>query len=192
MHLIRSAARFTARPRGPVLSSTAWSGPGGWPVFFSTAGAAPKDTEEEKPAPPSPPSPPASSGGSYMVKVQERLPGVAVAAGVMACSFGVADVLGHQLLESQGVVAAAGAKSPVSGIPVSILMGGLIGNMVTLPDAVKPGISFATKTILRAGVVCVGIKLRYGFRWVVGRFSVTALYCLTPPPVTLPVPPPYL
>lgn len=164
MHLIRSAARFTARPRGPVLSPTAWSGPGGWPVFFSTAGAAPKDADEEKP--------PAPSGVSkYMATVQERLPGVAVATGVMACSFGVADMLGHLLLESQGVVAAAGAKSPVSGIPVSILMGGLLGNMVTLPDAVKPGISFATKTILRAGVVCVGIKLRYGFRWVVGRFS---------------------
>ena len=43
-----AAARFTARPRGPVLSPTAWSGPGGWPVFFSTAGAAPKDADEDQ------------------------------------------------------------------------------------------------------------------------------------------------
>lgn len=49
----------------------------------------------------------------------------------------------------------------VSAVPVSIALGAAAANgpLAAYAPALKPGISLATSTVLRAGVVCVGVKL---------------------------------
>jgi uncharacterized integral membrane protein (TIGR00698 family) len=47
----------------------------------------------------------------------------------------------------------------VSGVPVAIVLGLLLRNLLPLPAGLAPGLKFATTTILRAGIVLVGIKL---------------------------------
>lgn len=52
---------------------------------------------------------------------------------------------------------------PLSGIPLSILLGVAIKNSVGYTeDTYKPGITYATKTILQTGIVCVAAKLSMG------------------------------
>ena len=68
-----------------------------------------------------------TGSSSVLSQVREVAPGVAVASSVMALGFAGADVLGNALLSVQGLETAA-AKSPVSGVPVSIVLGLLIRN----------------------------------------------------------------
>src|SRR5690606_5897096 len=49
--------------------------------------------------------------------------------------------------------------SPVSGVLVAIVVGIIIRNTVPLPDILQPGIRFSVRSILRLGIVLVGIKL---------------------------------
>lgn len=83
-------------------------------------------------------------------------PGVAAAAVVMLGGFWLADVAGRALLAAQGL---AGGSSPISGVPVAIVLGLLLRNTFGLPAALAPGLKVATTTVLRAGIVLVGIKL---------------------------------
>eukprot|EP00467_Chlorarachnion_reptans_P008745 CAMPEP_0114520938 /NCGR_PEP_ID=MMETSP0109-20121206/19902_1 /TAXON_ID=29199 /ORGANISM="Chlorarachnion reptans, Strain CCCM449" /LENGTH=457 /DNA_ID=CAMNT_0001701975 /DNA_START=330 /DNA_END=1699 /DNA_ORIENTATION=- len=85
------------------------------------------------------------------------VPGVVAAAALMQASFGIADILGMGMLELQGLD--PGGKSPLSGIPVAILLGAGIRSSLGLSKSLEPGIKFATTSILRAGIICVGAKL---------------------------------
>jgi uncharacterized integral membrane protein (TIGR00698 family) len=82
-------------------------------------------------------------------------PGVAAAFVVMLAGFWLADAIGRQILAAQGL----SGSSPVSGVPVAILLGLLLRNTLPLPQSLAPGLKFATTTILRAGIVLVGIRL---------------------------------
>lgn len=78
------------------------------------------------------------------------LPGVGLSAATAVGGFQLASLLSASL----GV--------PVSGIPVSILLGMGIKNTVGYSDETfKPGITFATKTVLQTGIVCVAAKLSF-------------------------------
>ena len=73
----------------------------------------------------------------------------------------------------QGVTGA----SPISGIPIAILLGLGINNVVriceiinhclipyalgevTVPASLAPGLKFCTTTVLRGGIICIGAKL---------------------------------
>jgi uncharacterized integral membrane protein (TIGR00698 family) len=83
------------------------------------------------------------------------LPGVAAAFIVMVAGFWLADRIGHQILAMQGLT----GSSPLSGVPVAIVIGLLLRNLLPLPASLAPGLKFATTTILRAGIVLVGIRL---------------------------------
>jgi uncharacterized integral membrane protein (TIGR00698 family) len=85
----------------------------------------------------------------------KQIPGVLAAFVVMLAGFWLADRIGHQLLAMQGLT----GSSPVSGVPVAIVIGLLLRNTLPLPIALTPGLKFATTTILRAGIVLVGIRL---------------------------------
>ncbi|MEX2356402.1 MAG: putative sulfate exporter family transporter [Thermaerobacterales bacterium] len=76
----------------------------------------------------------------------------------MIVSFPVAHWLGTQVLIMQGIDPAQ-ASGPVSGVLVAIVLGLLLGNTLSLPAAVQPVIRFAVTTLLRLGIVLVGIKL---------------------------------
>lgn len=84
-----------------------------------------------------------------------KLPGVAAAFVVMLAGFWLADLIGQQILAAQGLT----GSSPVSGVPVAIVLGLLLRNTLPLPAWLTPGLKFATTNILRAGIVLVGIRL---------------------------------
>jgi len=73
----------------------------------------------------------------------------------MLAGFWLADRLGQQILAAQGLT----GSSPISGVPVAIVLGLLLRNTLPLPASLGPGLKFATTTILRAGIVLVGIRL---------------------------------
>jgi uncharacterized integral membrane protein (TIGR00698 family) len=81
--------------------------------------------------------------------------GVAAAFVVMLAGFWLANVIGQQILAAQGLT----GSSPVSGVPVAIVLGLLLRNVLPLPASLFPGLKFATTAILRAGIVLVGIRL---------------------------------
>lgn len=83
------------------------------------------------------------------------LPGVAAAAAVMLAGFGLADGLGQALLAARGLTGA----SPISGVPVAIVLGLLLRNLLPLPQTINAGLKFSTTTLLRLGIVLVGVKL---------------------------------
>lgn len=84
-----------------------------------------------------------------------KLPGVIAAFIVMLAGFWLADRVGQQILAMQGL----SGSSPISGVPVAIVLGLLLRNTLPLPASLTPGLKFATTTILRAGIVLVGIRL---------------------------------
>ena len=87
--------------------------------------------------------------------IGKQLPGVVAAFVVMLAGFWLADQIGHAILSAQGLT----GSSPVSGVPVAIVLGLLLRNTLPLPASLAPGLKFATTTILRAGIVLVGIRL---------------------------------
>lgn len=91
----------------------------------------------------------ATSGSRWAV------PGVAAAFFVMIVGFWLADLIGQQILSAQGLT----GSSPVSGVPVAIVLGLLLRNTLPLPASLAPGLKLATTSILRAGIVLVGIRL---------------------------------
>ena len=83
------------------------------------------------------------------------LPGIATALLVMLAGFWLADVLGHALMAAQGL----SGGSPISGVPVAIVLGLLLRNLLPLPSILTPGLKFCVTTVLRLGIVLVGIRL---------------------------------
>ena len=85
----------------------------------------------------------------------KNLPGLLAAAVVMVAGFWLADQLGRAILAVQGLT----GSSPISGVPVAIVLGLLLRNTLPQPAALAPGLKFATATLLRLGIVLVGIRL---------------------------------
>ncbi len=83
---------------------------------------------------------------------------VSIAAAATADWFGIA-VLGF-------------AKSPVSAIMVAILLGMLLGNLLRLPDGMLNGVRFCASTVLRFGIMLLGIRLSLTGA---GQFTLVAL-----------------
>jgi uncharacterized integral membrane protein (TIGR00698 family) len=90
-----------------------------------------------------------------MTRIAALVPGTAAAAIVMLVGFELADALGHALLAAQGLT----GSSPISGVPVAIVLGLLLRNLLPLPPALTPGLKFCVTTVLRLGIVLVGIRL---------------------------------
>jgi uncharacterized integral membrane protein (TIGR00698 family) len=70
--------------------------------------------------------------------------------------FELAEIAGQAILGAQGLV----GVSPVSGIPIAIMLGMLVNNSGwKMPTYFQGGLKFCTTTVLRTGIVCVGAKL---------------------------------
>ena len=120
-----------------------------WPCLSQSFASTPPSSSNDDPA---------TSTSTSTNPLAVHGPGVAAAACVMTAGFFGAEHLGQALLSFQGI---SGASSPVSGIPVSILLGMGLRNMpgVQLPAVLAKGLKFSTTTILRGGIICVGAKL---------------------------------
>ncbi len=64
------------------------------------------------------------------------------------------------------------AKSPVSAIMMAIIVGMIAGNTLTLPESLQPGLKFCTSTVLRVGIMLLGIRLSL---LGAGKFTLVAL-----------------
>lgn len=63
-------------------------------------------------------------------------------------------------------------KSPVSAIMMAIVIGIVIANTISLPASIQPGLKFCTTSILRIGIMLLGIRLSlFG----AGQFTLLAL-----------------
>lgn len=109
--------------------------------------------------------------------MQRAVPGLLLCLTLMAIARPIAAVLGGVLLRIQGVDP-EGRASPVSAVVVAVLLGLLIGNTLKLPPTLKPGLDFATKKILRLGIVLVGIKLSLLSVLKLGLFGVPVVVTL--------------
>lgn len=98
-----------------------------------------------------------SKFSTFMSSANKNAPGFAAAVAVASAGTFAAEYLGQALLAFQGV---SGGNSPISGIPVAILLGLGINNLSSsLPERLTPGLKTCTTTVLRAGIICVGAKL---------------------------------
>ncbi len=88
-------------------------------------------------------------------RLKVTVPGVVAAFAVMLAGFWLADLLGQALLALQGL----SGGSPISGVPVAIVLGLLLRNLLPLPALLTPGLKFCVSTLLRLGIVLVGIRL---------------------------------
>jgi uncharacterized integral membrane protein (TIGR00698 family) len=69
--------------------------------------------------------------------------------------------LGAALLRLQGVEGLT-RSSPVSTITLAIVLGLIVGNTIRLSPLFRPGFAFATRRLLRLGIILVGIRLSLG------------------------------
>jgi uncharacterized integral membrane protein (TIGR00698 family) len=79
------------------------------------------------------------------------LPGVALTALIAWFGLSASVWIGESILGFE--------NSPVSGIMMAIVIGLIIGNLFVIPAWIKTGVNFSVKTILRLGVILLGIRL---------------------------------
>jgi len=105
-----------------------------------------------------------AAGHRAMEFVGGLLPGIVLAALLAWAAEASARWLGRDILGF--------AKSPVSGVPVAIILGLLIGNIFGLPPAFKAGLRLCGTLLLRTAIVFLGLRLSLGM---VGGISWQAL-----------------
>jgi uncharacterized integral membrane protein (TIGR00698 family) len=136
-------------PAEPVAPDALDAGPP-HPVSGPALDAAP-------PAPPAPaPAPPALPGlrgkaNRIFAVLGEALPGLALALGIALAGEAVATWVGESLLGY--------ARSPVSPILLSVVVGLAIRNLVGLPAVYDAGLKLSLRHLLRVGVALLGIRL---------------------------------
>lgn len=77
---------------------------------------------------------------TFVTKATALAPGVCAAAVTAGAGFALADKLGMALLAASGLSLEAGAASPISGIPVAIVLGLAARNLLPLPSSLEPGL----------------------------------------------------
>jgi len=161
---LRTASRAVCRSPS-VSSSSSWltttSSLTQVPWTMRNFSAIPKEDEKDQPSQTPQPSslqtPDAkktSSSTSQFSMISDStkalVPGIALSSAAAVGGFEVASALSSAL------------GMPISGIPVAILLGMGIKNTVGTSDTLmKPGVTFATKTILQGGIVAVAAKLSF-------------------------------
>lgn len=87
--------------------------------------------------------------GTTLDRVPALIPGVALAAALVAVSVGLAKLINSAL----------GFDGLVSFILVAIVLGMIIRNTVGLREVFEPGVAFTLKKVLRLGIILLGIRL---------------------------------
>ena len=109
--------------------------------------------------------------GVTVDKIPSLLPGLLVAALLAALSIWLSQFVGVTLLGFD--------KTPISPVMLAILLGLVFGALVPLPQALKPGFSFAVKKVLRLGIILLGIRLTVFDVFKLGVFGVPiVVFCI--------------
>lgn len=89
--------------------------------------------------------------GVSLSKLPRLLPGLVIVIALAWTSIWLSEYLGVNLLGFE--------KSPISPVMLALLLGLIIGAIVSIPTTLTPGIRFAVKKILRFGIILLGIRL---------------------------------
>ncbi|MEE9508192.1 MAG: putative sulfate exporter family transporter [Anaerolineales bacterium] len=89
--------------------------------------------------------------GMTISELPGLLPGLVVVVALAWSSIGLSKYLGVNLLGFE--------KSPISPVMLALLLGLIIGAIVSIPTTFTPGIRFSVKKILRFGIILLGIRL---------------------------------
>jgi len=92
------------------------------------------------------------------------IPGFILASGVAFVASFVAQWIGEHLLGF--------SRSPISDIMMAIILGMIIANTLTLHDSIRKGLQFCATTVLRIGIMLLGIRLSF---FSAGKFTLVAL-----------------
>jgi len=85
-------------------------------------------------------------------------PGLALALGLALLAQPISRLLGNLVLSLQGIDP-VGRGSPVSAIPVAVLLGLTVANTIGIGPRFTAGLQMAVTKVLRLGVILVGLKL---------------------------------
>jgi uncharacterized integral membrane protein (TIGR00698 family) len=89
--------------------------------------------------------------GTRFKEIHLLVPGLLLAALLAWLSVWLSEYIGCNVMGFE--------KSPVSSVTMAILLGLIIGNIVALPDWLRPGFRFAVRKVLRLGIIMLGIRL---------------------------------
>ncbi len=92
--------------------------------------------------------------------VGDRIPGLVMAAGLAYVASGLGAWLGEEVLQLK--------SGPISGIPIAILLGALICNLVGVPEIYHRGLGFCILRLQRIAIVLLGLRLSFGAVGVIG------------------------
>jgi uncharacterized integral membrane protein (TIGR00698 family) len=96
--------------------------------------------------------------------IPRLVPGFALAGALAWFSLQLAEFTGTQILGFD--------RSPVSAVMVAIVLGILLRSVIRLPSALRPGLSFSVKKVLRLGIILLGIRLTVFDVFRLGAFGV--------------------
>jgi uncharacterized integral membrane protein (TIGR00698 family) len=96
---------------------------------------------------------------------------------VVFLAWGLTAPLGAALLRLQGVDELT-RSSPLSTITLAIVLGLILGNVLRIPLLFRPGFAFATRRLLRLGIVLVGIRLSLGDVAALGAIGIPVVIVL--------------
>lgn len=89
--------------------------------------------------------PPVETRAPATPTLRDRLPGV-----------------GAVLVVAAVATALAALSTSLSPLVVGILLGVVVANVVTIPESLRPGITFCARSVLRVGIVLLGLRLSLG------------------------------
>jgi uncharacterized integral membrane protein (TIGR00698 family) len=88
---------------------------------------------------------------SHFNNLVQLIPGLAATTLLAWVSIWLSEYIGTALMGFE--------KSPISAVMMAIILGMLIGNVMPMPAALKPGLKFSMKKLLRLGIILLGIRL---------------------------------
>jgi uncharacterized integral membrane protein (TIGR00698 family) len=103
----------------------------------------------------------------YFGKVGELAPGIVLALGLAIAGDRLARWLGTAVLGFQ--------HSPISAVPVAVLLGLIVRNTIGLPAVYEPGLKLCVRTLLRAGIVLLGLRLSLAAAGYVGLAAIPVI-----------------
>jgi uncharacterized integral membrane protein (TIGR00698 family) len=89
--------------------------------------------------------------GVHASDIPRLLPGLLTAVLLAWLSIWLSDMIGTKWMGFE--------KSPVSAVMMAIVLGLVLGNVLRLPEGLKPGLTFSVKKVLRLGIILLGIRL---------------------------------
>ena len=92
--------------------------------------------------------------GIPVSEIGTLIPGLVLTTILLGASLFLGQILEFEVID--------GIEINIPAVILALLLGIILGNVVTVPDSVRPGIKFSRGVLLRVGIVLIGIRLAIG------------------------------